>query len=487
MLNETWFRKDNINKVNLPGYTILSKEQIGKNGGGIAVIIANKYKCRERPDMEITSKFEHLVVEIKTQSSSIVVISAYRPPNADAKLFVQEYRKLIASISTKINNNAPIVIGIDHNMDFLKSNVHQLTQDFIEMNIDSGLIPVISRPTRITKSSATLIDNIFISQQLTDDYQCGLLIEDLSDHLPCLLSVERLNPDTNGYNTVLSRKLTSTKMTNIKHDLAAIDWSDLLSTKSCQANYDLFETTLTNILDKHAPVLLKTQREKGKPEPWITKGLCKCRLRLRKLYKDFLVSHNEINEVKYKLYKTVLRSITRRAKIEYYNGKCDEEKGNMKNLWFIINHAIGKHSNKTTIIDQLKVQNVMIHGPKLIENKMAKYFSSIGKTYADKTPSPQHSIDHYLDKISSNSGSIFLTLTTNTEILRLIDKLPNKKSCGPDSLSNCTLKELKDELLHPLEILFNNSLDEGIFPQQMKEAHVVPLHKGKCKYETTNY
>ena len=187
--------------------------------------------------MEITdSNLEHLVVEIKTQSSSIVVVSAYRPPNADARQFVQDYGKLTVSILTKIDKKVPIIIGIDHNMDFLKSNVHQLTQDFIEMNIDLGLIPVISRPTRITRSSATLIDNISISQHLTDDYRCGLLIEDMSDHLPCLLSVERLNLDTNGYNTVLSRKLTSMKMTNIKQDLAAIDWSDLLLTKSCQTN-----------------------------------------------------------------------------------------------------------------------------------------------------------------------------------------------------------------------------------------------------------
>ena len=47
LLNETWIRKENINKANLPSYTILSKEQVGKKGGGIAVIIANKYKCRE--------------------------------------------------------------------------------------------------------------------------------------------------------------------------------------------------------------------------------------------------------------------------------------------------------------------------------------------------------------------------------------------------------------------------------------------------------
>ena len=47
LLNETWLRKENSNRANLPGYTIMSKEQIGKKGGGIAVIIANKYKCRE--------------------------------------------------------------------------------------------------------------------------------------------------------------------------------------------------------------------------------------------------------------------------------------------------------------------------------------------------------------------------------------------------------------------------------------------------------
>ena len=220
---------------------------------------------------------------------------------------------------------------------------------------------------------------------------------------------------------------------------------------------------LFNILDKHAPILVKTKRERGKPEPWSTKGLRKCRTRLRKLYKEFLVCCNDANEAKYKSYKTVLRSLIRRARIEYYNGKCVEVKGNMKDLWFIINHTIGKHSDKSTIIDQLKVRNVMLHGPKLIANEMAKYFASIGKTYADKTLSPQHSIDYYLDKISSNKGSIFLTPTTRTEILRLINKLPNKKSCHPDGLSNCTLKELKDELLHPWEILFNNSLDEGIF------------------------
>ena len=173
--------------------------------------------------------------------------------------------------------------------------------------------------------------------------------------------------------------------------------------------------------------------------------------------------------------------------MSYYNDKCVEVKGNMKNLWFIINKAIGKHSDKSTIIDQLKVDNIMISGPKIIANEMAKYFANIGKLYADTMPKPQYSIDYYINKISNNQSSIFLIPTTRTEILHLINKLPNMKSCGQDGLSNCLLKDLKDELIYPLEILFNNSLDEGLFPQQMKEAFVVPLHKGKSKYETSNY
>ena len=96
LLNETWLRKENINKANLPGYTIMSKERIGKKGGGIAVIILNKYKCRERSDLEISDvKLEHLVVEIKTKCSSFLIVSAYRPPKVDAKQFIQEYRNLL--------------------------------------------------------------------------------------------------------------------------------------------------------------------------------------------------------------------------------------------------------------------------------------------------------------------------------------------------------------------------------------------------------
>ena len=52
---------------------------------------------------------------------------------------------------------------------------------------------------------------------------------------------------------------------------------------------------------------------------------------------------------------------------------------------------------------------------------------------------------------------------------------------------NNLLKELKHSIIHPLEIIFNRSIVEGVFPERMKLADVVPLHKSKDPLESTNY
>ena len=77
--------------------------------------------------------------------------------------------------------------------------------------------------------------------------------------------------------------------------------------------------------------------------------------------------------------------------------------------------------------------------------------------------------------------------TNKTEIEKLTEKLPNKKSRGHDDISNLLLKSLKSSISYPLEIIFNKSLLEGSFPEMMKQADVTPLHKSKEKYIVNNY
>ena len=59
--------------------------------------------------------------------------------------------------------------------------------------LDLGLYPTVSLPTQITKCTATLIDNILVSQNMVERYDCNVLLDDISDHLPSLLSLKRMN------------------------------------------------------------------------------------------------------------------------------------------------------------------------------------------------------------------------------------------------------------------------------------------------------
>ena len=65
----------------------------------------------------------------------------------------------------------------------------------METFLSDGLIPSAILPTRITQDSSTLIDNIYISKQI--DYINKILIDDLSDHFPILLILNKLDEKAN--------------------------------------------------------------------------------------------------------------------------------------------------------------------------------------------------------------------------------------------------------------------------------------------------
>jgi len=63
----------------------------------------------------------------------------------------------------------------DYNINLLKHDVHTETQNFVNNLFTNFSIPLISRPTRFTNSSATLIDNI-VTNASHEDCVTGILI-----------------------------------------------------------------------------------------------------------------------------------------------------------------------------------------------------------------------------------------------------------------------------------------------------------------------
>ena len=68
---------------------------------------------------------------------------------------------------------------MDHNFDLLKSATHAATRTFFDVFLENYILPTITRPTRISKNSATPIDNIFISQNLHKQFDSAIIIDDM--------------------------------------------------------------------------------------------------------------------------------------------------------------------------------------------------------------------------------------------------------------------------------------------------------------------
>ena len=87
-----------------------------------------------------------------------------------------------------------------------------------------------------------------------------------------------------------------------------------------------------------------------------------------------------------------------------------------------------------------------------------------------------------------NQGSELCDIDiTETDVMKLLEKLNTAKSPGPDGIHNKVLFELRNTLCLPLTRFFNLSLKQGSVPKCWKEANVTPLFKKGNKHAAENY
>lgn len=83
--------------------------------------------------------------------------------------------------------------------------------------------------------------------------------------------------------------------------------------------------------------------------------------------------------------------------------------------------------------------------------------------------------------------NLFLEPATPSEILSVIQSLKPSNSVGSDGISTSFLKHYAPFLAEPLSELSNDILSEGVFPDELKLARVVPVHKKGSRADVGNY
>ena len=493
LLCETFLSKNTYKMVSVRGFTHLCDYRKTKKGGGVSILIREGIAYRRRQDLDVfqEGQTESIFIEVKCRNGKQIIFgSMYKPPNTNNEQFTNNITEIVYKIKSAKGQYSPeLVLGMDHNINLLNSRTHKPTQKFTETMDGLHLYPTITRPTRITRNSATLIDNIYVSDMLHRSFESSIIIDDMSDHLPILTLLKQTKLRDSDPITFNSRCLDEKKLKQVNADLMTVDWIGVLNGTTCDEKFNQFSEKVDKILDKTAPVKeVKISAKRRFVEPWMTHGLDQSSCKKMRLYKKTLTANStSIDQTRYKEYRNTYNKLKSKSKRDYYRLRCEEYKTNARKLWELINNTIKKVKHKGSIIPYITVAGIKHYDPHKIANCFGKFYSNLGSDLANQILPGSTPISTYLNNIPCNLGSIVIAPTTVHEIDLLIRKLPNKSSHGFDNISSTMLKSLRTSIAFPLCHIFNTSLIEGSFPNRMKVAEIIPLYKGKEMDIMVNY
>jgi len=288
-ISETWLTDENCKFYNMKGYKFKSLQRRNKRGGGVGVYISDtiSYKIKKEYMQIMNNTCEYIVAELITsnpKSKNILLTSVYRPPNSDLTMFNLELQKFLNQITR--NQNKIIILAGDLNIDLLKADSHADSNQFLNNLLSSGLVPTISKPTRITEHSSSLIDNIFISR-IDQLIYSHIIYDDISDHLPILAQISTPGPNNRNARTQMLKRNFSAKNHNKYFELLkSTNWYEIGLSNEIDTAYNEFSDRLISIVNTAFPYESKTQNKKSLMKPWITQSIARCCRRKSRLQKS---------------------------------------------------------------------------------------------------------------------------------------------------------------------------------------------------------
>ena len=266
--------------------------------------------------------------------------------------------------------------------------------------------PLITRPSRITCHTATLIDNIFLND-FFDRSRSGLLISDISDQLP-IFSIHSINDVSLNYNQdpIVIRSKNPENSVRFLATLEETNWTSLEGYDDPNNAYNSFLTKYSETYNACFPLKKLAGKLKRKciNKPWLSKALIKCIKRKNKLYKLYIQNPSTDREIIYKHYKNKLNHSLRIAKRLYYERKLDKVKSKTRDTWRLLNEILNRKEKNVKTSPIFKADDHEFSDPVEIANKFCTYFTNIGPSLVKNIQS-SHSHRSFLTGSFTQSNS----------------------------------------------------------------------------------
>ena len=174
----------------------------------------------------------------------------------------------------------------------------------------------------------------------------------------------------------------------------------------------------------------------------------------------------------------MISTLLKQSKKNYYN-KYFKDNNNMKNTWEGIRSIISLQKTTNDSPTIISLEGHTVTDPRTIANTFNSFFCSVAAEVQSEVPFSYKRFFEYLPP--PNQDSFFISPCTKEEVIEITSNFRSKKSAGPNSIPTKMLRLLTDDISKHLSVIFNTSFATGIFPEKLKFAKVIPIHKKDSK------
>lgn len=468
---------DNLNLFNIHGYTTFYSEGKFNQNDGVVVFARHNLNVTFRKEIYTENTFTIMNFEI--DSYMFCVISVYRLPSTNSLRFINELDDLLGTVG----RNRICVFAGDINIDIL--NPHEdVANRYLNIIAENGFLSYVNKPTRVTATSSTIIDHIFVREPVGCCLHFTPLILqcDIADHFATLLQVNRDFPVTSRSSHSLRSSAGvyySVDYNLLKNNLTSKTWERIYSQTNPHIACENFITELKIAINSSEKSMSVTSKNR-KIKPWITSGLIQSIRTRDKLKATVLKNRHDTGLLqRYRFYRNKLNNLLKRTKALYFSNKLSQYKNDAKKTWQLIKAGLNKVNHNENF--KIKCNGTTVVANEKIAEIFNEHFVGIGQNMTDNIDTAKRINDRQV-----NCSGLFLAPVTEDEVRNNIQKLKNNSAPG-DELSAKLLKEIQCFVCAPLAFIYNLCIENGIYPNILKKTVVTPVFKSGSRSDPTNY
>ena len=470
LLTETWCNTS-ISDATLaiPGYQLESDlrrdrtDTVNGLGGGLLVYTKQGLKILPHNNFKTNEFNQFCSLRIPTKGEPLTIFLVYRPPGSG-----YENTDKLCEIMTNLDKQT-ILIG-DFNfpdINWIDSTSAARGRPILETATSENLEQLVNFSTH---NKGNILDLVLTNcpEKIVSIADGGKIGK--SDH--CILNIEVKVKTTVRKESATRLNWTKADIQGLQTFLGDTDWHSILSDKPADEAWETLRIILDQATSQFVP--RSTIRPANTPK-WLTREIIKLVRKKKRAWKLSKTHGTTENINRYKELEKELIVKLRNAKRSMEKKLANSGDTNAKKF---ANYIRSKTKSHTGIGPLKNASGKLVTDDKEMAEELNSFFSSV---YTDEN------INNIPARAQETNVKLDNIVFTIEKIRDKIKNLKANSAPGPDGICTNLLQNTREELLLPLKIIFEKTLNTGTVPQDWRHAVVTPIFKKGTKGDPANY